>query len=332
MARHHIVQNKYLAQWKKSNEGAQLNIYIISEGKCKERGPNWKGFWRNDFNVLVDDQGKSYLPEDVTALIDTQGIDVIKRIDDYAQKQLSDKDRSTLAFYIALQYIRTPRHREESDKAIQAATRHFMRKDISSPDDVGLSKEEILKEVPANKYEENMLKKIGAMSDDEVKQLIFDAVHNDDISIGLTTTGHSKSILTVDELAKELFKVQWVFLVAPKGTSFITSDNPCFTISPTKIMNGLLSPRSIALFPLRPDLCIYIKPAINIQTEIFIKLNKKEVRDFNEIILSHSYECIVAKDEAHLKRLTKDFNPKNHRKSRDVIISESGPYAMFNLE
>src|SRR3989344_6024153 len=90
MAKHHIVQGKYLAQWRKSGTENQLNIYVIEENQIIERGPGWKGFWREDYNVLEDEGEKSYLPEDVTAIIDSKGIEAI----------------SCIAFYVALQYTR----------------------------------------------------------------------------------------------------------------------------------------------------------------------------------------------------------------------------------
>lgn len=51
MAKHHIVQAKYLAQWQSSDTRNQLNIYFIPENKYIERGTGWKGFWRKDFNT-----------------------------------------------------------------------------------------------------------------------------------------------------------------------------------------------------------------------------------------------------------------------------------------
>src|SRR5665213_1332227 len=295
MAKHHVVQEKYLAQWRKSDTENQLNIYVISENKFIERGPSWKGFWRDDFNVLSGERGKSYLPENITALIDAQGIEVIRNINSEKQGQLDGKERSILAFYVALQYIRTPRHREESDKMMQATIQHFMRKDISSPDEVNISKEQILKHQPANQREEEALRKVGQMSDEEIRQQIFETIHSDDLNIGLTTTGHSKGILKVDRLAKGLFEFQWLFLVAPSDSPFITSDNPSFTVSPTKIMNGPMSPRSTMIFPLRPDLCIYVKPNLKSKTEHFVELNGEQVQDINKLILSNSSRCIVAK-------------------------------------
>lgn len=338
MAKHHIVQEKYLTQWRKTATENQLNIYSIPDNRYIERGPGWEGFWREDFNVLDNDGKISYLPEDVTALIDSQGIEVIRNIDCKNRKQLDGKERSILAFYIALQYIRTPRHREESDKMMQSLIRFFMRKDISSPDKFNFPKDKILKHKSINKQEEEALRKISTMTDEEIKKQAFEFIHSNDFGVRLTKSGHSKDILKINKLAigdnknPGLFEFKWVFLISHKDTHFVTSDNPCFTLSPTKLMNGLLSPQAIVFFPLRPDLCICIKPILKSKTEDFLALSKKEVRDINRGILSNSYQCLVAKDIKQLKNLTRDFDYKNHRKSRDVSVSENDDYVMFNIE
>src|SRR3989344_8114381 len=174
MAKHHIVQDKYLAQWRKSGAENQLNIYVIQENQIIERGPGWKGFWRDDFNVLEDENEKSYLPEEVTATIDAKGIEAIRKIDSTQQQQLSGMDRSCIAFYVALQYTRTPRHREEMNKMIEATTRYFMRKDLPTPEKVSMSKEKILEHKPKNKMEEETLDKVSQMTQEEINsQILF---------------------------------------------------------------------------------------------------------------------------------------------------------------
>ncbi len=282
--------------------------------------------------MLEDENEKSYLPEEVTATIDKKGIEAIRKVDFTKQEQLSGMDRSCIAFYVALQYIRTPKHREEMNKLIDSKTKYSMRKDLSSPDKVKMSKEDILKHAPNNKYEKEALEKISTMSQEEINAQLFEAIHGDDVKVGLTKTGHSKGVFKVPRQAKKIFEMQWLFLVAPKDTSFATSDNPCFTVSHSKIMNGLLSPHSTVFFPLRPDICICIKPSMKSQTEHFMKLDKKQVRDINSLILIHSYECFVAKDKPQLDKLIKGFDYKNHRKSRDITISEFGDYTLFNAE
>lgn len=332
MAKHHIVQNKYLTQWRKTDTKNQLNIYFIPDNKYIERGPGWKGFWREDFNVFDNDKDKFYLPENVTAIIDTRGIETIRKIDCIKQNQLSGEERSCVAFYIALQYIRTPRYREETDRFMEATIKYFMRQDVSSPDKIGISKDEILKHRPINKREQEALEKIKDMSDEEIKKQTFDFLHSNDFNIRLTNTGHSKNILKIEKLAKGLFEVQWLFLIASKDSAFVTSDNPCFTLSPTKIRTGLLSPNVIVFFPLRPDLCIAIKPSVKSQKEHFLKLDKKKVKELNQLILKNSYQCLIAKDKRQLENLTHNFDYKNHRKSRDVAVREFGNYVMFNVE
>jgi len=79
MAKHHIVQDKYLTQWRKSRAENQLNIYLIPQNKHIERGPGWKIFWRENFNIFDENKQNFYLPEEVAACIDSLGIKVIRK-------------------------------------------------------------------------------------------------------------------------------------------------------------------------------------------------------------------------------------------------------------
>lgn len=327
--KHHIVQDKYLAQWK---VGDQLNIYIISENKIVKRGTKWKGFVREDYNVFIDEGIKSYLPEKITSVVDTAGIETIKAIDPDTENQLSGYERSALAFYVALQFIRTPKYREELNKMIDSTIRSLMKEDISSPEKVNLLKKDVLKHTPLNKQEEEALQKISTMSDEEIQKQVYESLHNDDFTLGVTNTGHSKIFFKLQELSKKVFEGEWSFLIAPKGTSFITSDSPCFAISSHKFIKGLVSPFSTIIFPLRPDVCIYIKAKLSLKKEKYVKIDKQRVRDINKLILKNSYQCVIAKDEKHLQALVKGFDPIKHKKSRDVAVTKNGPYVMFSFK
>lgn len=332
MARHHIVQDKYLEQWHIEGTKNHLNVFIIPEGKCNISNTKSPLFWRKDFNIFDINDEKKYLPEKITAFIDSKGIEAIRKIDYLKQEQLSSMDRSSIAFYVALQYIRTPKRREETDKFIGSIIKYYMRKDISSLDKVMLSKNNLLEDKSNSKMDTEVLEKIKKMSQEEINQEIFRSIHEDDIKIILTKTGHSKNILKVSRYAEKIFKMHWSFLVAPKSTYFATSDNPCFVISDSKIMNGLLSPNSSILFPLRPDICICIEPGKKNQMEYYVKLDKKKVRNINSLILKNSYDCFVTKDIAQLNNIIKGFDYKNHKKSKDTVIRESENFILFNTE
>lgn len=336
MAKHHSVQDKYLTQWRKTGTENQLNIYFIPENKFIERGPGWKGFWREDFNILNKDGDEEnfYLPEKVTAHIDSLGIDVIRKVDAEKQRELEGYARCYLSFYIALQYVRTPRHREELNKLIEAIIKKMMRADLDKPEKLKISKKDLLGAKPRNEEERKSIERALAMSDEELQKEVFEFMHGDEMRIKLTNPGHSKSILKVDKLAKKIFDVQWVFLVAPDESAFITSDNPCYTVSntDTSMGVGILSPNAMTFFPLRPDLCVVLAPKIKSQRELFKKADKKSVREINLTTLKNSYRTIVARDMKHLEHITKGYDYKNHRASRDIAVSEFGDYVMFNIE
>ena len=327
--KHHTVQEAYLRQWQ--SETNQLQIYLIPDNKYIEKGPNWKLFYKYDYNILDSNDDTYYLPETVTEVIDTKGIEAIRRIDISKQTQLSPEDRSAIAFYIALQYIRTPRFREETNKWFDAFIRYFMNKDITSPRKVAFSKKEMLAEKPTNKKDEEALEHLKQMSEAEIKQTLFDAHHNKAIKILLTKAGHSKGILKIDSLAEEVFNCQWNVLFTTKGL-FDTSDNPCFAVSPSNVMSGLVSPLATVIFPLRPDVCIYMKPRVKARYEVFTEIESEQIQAINHLVLKNSYECVVSSSKAYLEELTKIYNYKGHRRSRDVIIIENGEYVMFNVE
>ncbi len=326
---HHTIQKKYIEQWK--NDKNQLQIFSILENKYLERGSNWRGFWQKDFNVLNEKKHR-YLPEQITSQIDKLAIEAIRKIDTVRKNHLSGDDRSAIAFCVALQYIRTPRHRDETNKIIERETKLFMREKISSPDKINITKEKILNHQPINKEEKDALDKISKMTNEEIQSAIFSTIHGNDLRVKLTEEGHSKTILKIAREAKEIFEFQWLFLVAPNDSPFITSDSPCFTISPTKMMNGLVSPQATVVFPLRPDLCLFIKPKLKSKVEHYMELDTKAVIDINKLIVAQSYHLVVAKEKTYLENLIRDYDVKSHKSSRDAVVYENGEYVMFNME
>jgi hypothetical protein len=330
--KHHIIQEKYLKQWQKNAPKNQLQIYVIPENRYIERGSGWKGFWKDDFNILDGVKNEYYLPEKVTAEIDDKGISAIREINTTNKKQLSGYNRSAIALYTSLQYVRTPKFRAETNNIIEKQIQYFMREDVTSPDKINITKQQVINEKPSNKQEAEAIKKISQLSEKEFQSKVFEAIHSDDIKIRLTKTGHSKQILKNSRLAKKIFQFEWLLLIAPKNTNFATSDSPCFTISSKKIMNGPCSPSSKIIFPLSPKICLYINPKNKSIKESYLNITRKDVSNINKIICLNSYNCIVTSHLAQLKNLTKNFNYKSHKKNREVIIYKKGDYVMFNLE
>lgn len=241
MAKHHTVQEAYINQWVDPMTN-KFWIYVISENKYIERNGSWAGFSKNNFNTL-DGAINKYVPEEFAATIDTLGIKAI-RVICKKEDELSDKDRSYLAHYITLQYIRTPRYREELDSMIDAAAKAYEK--IRPLKEVKITREWLLKEALKDN-DKKIIEKINELSNEEIDSM---KIGPNDFKIGLNKQGHSKSMMkNVPVLAKKIFDFEWIFLKPPKKSSFIASDNPCFVIPGNKFFSqGVGSPPRINNF------------------------------------------------------------------------------------
>lgn len=325
MAKHHTVQKAYLNQWVDPTTN-KFWIYVISENKYIEKNGSWTGFRKNNFNIL-DGLINKNIPEDFTADIDTHGIEVIREICK-KERQLSDRERFDLACYIALQYIRTPRYREELDSMIDAAAKAYEK--IRPLKEVEITREWLLEEALKDDNKK-IIEKINELSDEEINSMKIDIK---DVKIGLSKSGHSKSMMkNVPKLAKKVFDFKWIFLKSPEKSSFISSDNPCFVIPGNKFFSqGIGSHHALTIFPLSPELCICVDSDIKLKYEIFAILTKEQVRQINKEIVKNSYEGVIARDKTHLESLTKRFDYKNYKKKRAAITYKFNDYIVFNLE
>jgi len=326
--KHHIVPRSYLDQWR--TKSTQLEIFLHKKGQIVQKGPNWSGFKKKDYNIF-DSDDDYYLPERVTEDVDGQGIVVLRNID--SNRGLTGYERSVLAHYTALQYVRTPRFREETNAFMDANIKEWFLEDQKSKTDKEILQFKI--EIESESYTDpkdiEAIKKIKAMSNIEFIKLHREEAEKPSYSFILNRFGHSKFILKIPEKARGIYEFQWMLLQAPDNTSFVTSDNPCFAVpkEESDLGVGLFSPNGYVIFPLRPDLCLMIDPQQRGRYEIPIKLNRKHVKEVNQMILKNSYDVVVAKDKTHLKSLTKDYQ---HVWSRNVEKKKIGDYTLFALK
>lgn len=332
--RHHIVQEAYLRQW--ANKENQLNIYSIFDKKIIERGSNWKGFWKDDYNILDKEDGSNgydYFPEDLTALIDTKGLKVIKRLKTL-NCSLNGDERSCIAFYLALQYLRSPRRRDEFDDLTDKTFKSLYKDDFvkSFEEDFDINK--IIDEVKDESFKNKIKTELENKTVDEIKKETIDFIKDDKFSLEINNTGHSKVLIkNLRPISEEIFYFKWDFLIANKDTSFITSDNPCFTISDRSIMSGILADDVKTYFPLAPSICLRIeKGRYKTTKENILKISKKEVKDINLLILRNCYNSIIAKDKSHLENLINGYDFSSHKKSKNIKVYNDREYFLFNLE
>lgn len=325
---HHIVAKSYLNQWK--GEDGQLQLFTHDDGKYLKRGSNWVGFKKQNYNIYEED-ANFFIPERITEDIDGQGINVIRSL--VFGQELTVYQRSVISQFVALQYVRTPRFRKETDLMLEEQIKEpFLEHQRKLTDEELLQmKKDVLTEKSGDERDRKAIQEINAMSDEEFIDMYKDFISSsDNMRVGLNNFGHSKHIFKVSKKAKGLFSFMWFLLEAAESSYFITSDNPCFAV-PKEGYNfgvGLFSKNGLVIFPLRPDLCLIISPAAESGDERFKKLSKTQTKEINQFILKNSHEVVAARQIQHLKSLLKGYK---HNKLREVKTKEFGDYKLISL-
>jgi hypothetical protein len=166
--RHHYVPKSYLIQWHNSSANGKLSLFDhFTPDGVKASGANNNRFWNTDYNVLSSSKDDYYLPEKLTQVIDTDGIETIRAISKSFGTQLGSKQRSDLTRYVVLQYLRTPKHREEMDVMLDILIGEEFRKDTFEKGGISITREEVLNDGPQTPEEELLLNDIAKMSDEE---------------------------------------------------------------------------------------------------------------------------------------------------------------------
>jgi hypothetical protein len=179
--------------------------------------------------------------------------------------------------------------------------------------------------------EKQFFKEVEEMTEEEFQSHIPSNEEVSKLKMVLSTEGHSKIMLRAPEHGETVYDFHWTFFIAREGTSFATSDNPCFTVSrdPRKHFSGLASDWSVTIFPLSPKVLLYIDNSRKTHNERFIPAPKSIAKYLNRLIVANSYDCVVAKDVNHLRSLVKNYK---HRKHREGKTDEFGPYTFTRIE
>lgn len=329
--KHHYVPESYLAQWHNPDNHNQLQVFDhFTPDGVKKSGASNSRFWDRDFNVLTSSKDNYYLPEQLTQVIDTDGIETIRVINKSFGIQLESMQRSDLARYVVLQYLRTPKYREEMNAMFNILIGEEFRKDTLKKGGISITREEVLNDEPQTPEEEKILNDIAKMSDEEFEAIKPSAQDIQKMKMVLNTEGHSKSMMKVINLAKTIYRFQWTFFWAGKDTSFITSDSPSFSVS-TDLRApsvGFASQDAVTILPLSPRVLLYIDNRRESFKEVHIPVSKSIVKSINKLIMMNSHKCVVAKDKVHLKSLLRGYKHKN----RVVVRKDIGEYSLVTFE
>ena len=202
------------------------------------------------------------------------------------------EERQILSIFVALMRVRIP----DFEKEVGELTDTFY-KDVNR---IVFSTEETTKEV---------LAEIEAETGESLQitpKEIMQVVKNGQYEV-VTERLHSLGLMfpIAEDIAKDLFQMDWLVAFSPLDSSFITTDNP-FTIVPPIDYDprghrgvGIVTPGAQKQFPLSQSACLVM---LDRGARVyFLDLDKSQVRQINRNSATNCDRFVIARDE-HLLR------------------------------
>ena len=280
----HIVSKCYLKAWcdPGTRKGHEPYIWLISrDGSTKIKRAPHKSLTRSDAYTVVFNDGKQDLRVETT-LSQLEGRFVRVREKIVGGKRLDDFDRAYLAAFMATMHSRT----DPIEKGMKKFT------------------EEIDGRVRAM---EEMIRTRGVRNlPPRITPAGEGAPITSEDTAYLVRNGLPIFVeAALQTAAPVMFGMSLAFLVAPKGSFFVTSDNPCVWYDPTAYRRppffrspGLAMKDIEITMPICPELMAIMTH--NPKAEGYLNLNEVQTNEFNRRVVAFADEQFVSHTEKTL--------------------------------
>ena len=282
---HHYVPQGYL---KGFMNGDGLYVVDKKHNSIRLTAPAGVAYVPGYYIVDTVSEKDSSDVENSFSKIETKCVPIIKKV--AAGEYLTNSNIADLAIYIALQYGRTPFSRARMDDITTIVMTNLMKEQLAEMYNSATKYQEMAEhfhtkvtnlEMPSRETIRDWVLKPGPIAKVEVDN----------------GTYVKQFFESAEAIAAELLKRRWIVLRAPRGVSFITSDNPIglHLNRPLKMgeILAILLEGIQRYFPLDAKTCLVIVD--NNQFE----LNKGfatrgQVKDINRLIYDQSYRYAIS--------------------------------------
>ena len=280
----------------------EANVLFIANkeyGTVRQSSPKGIGYLKDFYTVDTIDEKDSAEVEKNLSTIESTCLPLINKLK--IGDDLSDSEWADIAIYMAVQYGRTPYARARMDEVATIITTNELKQKladaINNPDKYN----ELVEAVSTNNPSIHM------PSRDELVEWVLKPGPLAKISIDNGT--YVQSFFRIAwEIADGLLNTRWIVLHAPRGSSFITSDNP-MALSINRELSvyetlAILLPGVVRHFPLDSRTCLMMvgeRTAREIQHNI---ISKNEVRKINKLIYSQALKYVISGNKTLLDSLT----------------------------
>ncbi|MCJ7651790.1 MAG: DUF4238 domain-containing protein [Candidatus Lokiarchaeota archaeon] len=303
--RHHYLPQFYLKDFVYEKK---LCVYDREKNEFRIQTPINTAI-EKDYYTFLDKEGeKNKSVEKILADIEGRVIPVINKIRN--QEIINDDDKGIMSLFLSLFIYRVPEFEKLSTEIAQKISEFTMKNLISS------------KEQAANWIE--IYKKDTGKSFDVSPEIIFEYAQNAQFEIILDRNTTLKQMLDLSlKNTNWLYNMDWEIFLAPKNSSFITTDNPFVLLPPKGFPIGIrgygLRTKGVKkIIPLSMGQCILIGSLGN--SIKYIMADAKTVRSLNLYIASRCDRFVIGRDEKLLRNIVKSTKIHKWKKSKRINV------------
>jgi Protein of unknown function (DUF4238) len=250
---HHIIPQFYLRGFRDTtvDPSYEPSLWVVDLQRNTVRLKSPKNIAKaTDYYAISRAEGppKQDVENRILGGIESNAARIITRLRD-GSFQLTDEQRSDLAVFVSTLITRTPAWRENVETSVGDIMAARNRVSARHPEYFARELREACKD--------------RNFSDKEIEDIRRSILDPDAFEYRATPTYSLGMMLKITmRLAPLLFEMGWLFVIAPLGAHFITSDNPVDWCDPTAIPpfdRGLGNKNTVLSFPLGPEVALIAK-------------------------------------------------------------------------
>lgn len=285
--RHHILPEFYLEGF--CLEGT-LWLYDRELDEYREQTPRNTTVQAHYYSFR-DESGELVTGiESALAEIEGQASPIVEKLS--ARVPLDWKERQILSIFLALLRVRTTDFEKEIGELTDTMYKEVNKIVFGTEE----TTEAILAEI------ESEIGETLQISPEEIMEVVREGRYEVQ-----TERLHSLGLMfpLAEDLAKELFMMDWLMVFSPPVSSFITTDNPFTVVPPLNRVPhrgvGISTPGAQKQIPLSQDVCLVLLDKGG--RGFFLDIDKSQVRQINRNAATNCDRFVIARDEALLRSI-----------------------------
>ena len=300
MPQHHYIPQTYLKGFATDDDDRRVFFYDKRVGEAKKRLIEDVCSQNNLYRLLMDGgEPSDDLEQSFANIAEPAFKEIVTKL--LNREPLTHKQKSEFAAYICLQMIRTPASRKIHDAmetAIMDIVANKQWAKLLDDDERAKAFEDIRKETGVD---------VSALTKEDIQGIIDGTKFKTEWDIP-KENWIKRQFEMLLPILRAYERMHWRVVFAPKGSAFITSDNPLGVLVRMRdgwyLGTAVLAPGSIRVFPLSKNACLTMLDTLP-SGYSFVDGDKRRVQQLNNVTAASYHNILISHSKPLLERNVK---------------------------